>query len=138
MKFLKIISLLPFLTQIRQKCGPNCPSNVTFLATFALNFHSDLCAGFQWSMLGDSININNFNWNTVVQKSFVSGPTCAKMGSPWAKPKTKKQFFFQKYQSKITKPDDCKPYKNCLFYQSIIICFGWVINVFPFCMMLCC
>ena len=42
-KFLKIISFLPFLTQIRQKFGPKCPSNVALLITFALNFHSGVC-----------------------------------------------------------------------------------------------
>ena len=42
MKFLKIISSLPFLTQIEQKCDPKCPSDVAFLA-IALNFHSGAC-----------------------------------------------------------------------------------------------
>ena len=109
MKFLKITSFLPFLTQIWQKFGPKRSSNVTFLAMFDLNFHSGVrittnfyfkryspykiwkkplnahfftffatlgliwpkfcpkttttlifLACFQWNMLGDSININNF------------------------------------------------------------------------------
>ena len=30
----------------------------------------DFFAGFQWNMLGDSININNFNCNPVVLKIF--------------------------------------------------------------------
>ena len=42
-KLLKIISFLPSLTQIRQKFGPNHPSNVAFPAIFALNFHSSVC-----------------------------------------------------------------------------------------------
>ena len=43
MKFLKIINFLPFLTQIGQKFSPKRPSNVAFLAIFALNFHSSIC-----------------------------------------------------------------------------------------------
>ena len=60
-------------------------------------------------MLGDSMNINNFNWNPVVlkKKKLEPGPTCAKMGSLCTTPKTKNFFF-----SEITKPD-----QN-------IICFG--------------
>ena len=114
MNFLKIISFLPFLTQIKQKFGPKHPSNMAFLAILALNLNSGVCttttycfkryspckiwkkpidipvsllfskywakfcpkttptlifiAGFQWNMSGDSININNFNWNPVVKK----------------------------------------------------------------------
>ena len=30
--------------------------------------HFDFFAGFQWNMLGDSIKINNFNWNPLVLK----------------------------------------------------------------------
>ena len=40
MKFLKIISFLPFSTLIGQKFGPKRLSNVAFLAIFALNFLS--------------------------------------------------------------------------------------------------
>ena len=43
MKFLKIINFLSFLTQIGQKFCPKRPSNVAFLAIFALNFHSSIC-----------------------------------------------------------------------------------------------
>ena len=32
--------------------------------------HFEFFASFQWSMLGDSISINNFNWNPVVLKKF--------------------------------------------------------------------
>ena len=42
-KFLKIISFLPFLMQIGQKFGPKLPSNVAFLAIFGLNFYSGVC-----------------------------------------------------------------------------------------------
>ena len=42
-KFLKIISFLPFLTQIRQTFGTNTHQMQHFYAIFALNFHSDLC-----------------------------------------------------------------------------------------------
>ena len=42
-KFLKIISLLPFLTQLVQKFGPKSASNVVFLAILALNFNSSVC-----------------------------------------------------------------------------------------------
>ena len=43
MIFLKIISFLPFLTQIWQKSGPKYLSNVAFLAIFALQFHLTIC-----------------------------------------------------------------------------------------------
>ena len=58
-------------------------------------------ASFQWNML-PSININNFNWNSVVMKIllkpqkftiFLPKQICAKMGSLWATPKTKNIFF---------------------------------------------
>ena len=42
-KFLKITSFLPFLTQIGQMFGPKCPSNVACLAIFTLHFHSGVC-----------------------------------------------------------------------------------------------
>ena len=42
-KFLKIVSFLPFLTQIGQKFGSKHPSNVAFLTIFALSFHSGAC-----------------------------------------------------------------------------------------------
>ena len=50
-------------------------------------------------MLGNSINIKNFNWNTVVLKKFAKTsknnhfPTYAKKRSRWATPKTKNFFF---------------------------------------------
>ena len=34
------------------------------------HFNLFLFAGFQWNMLGDSININNFNCNPVILKIF--------------------------------------------------------------------
>ena len=120
-KFLKIISFLPFLTQIGQICSPKLPSNVAFVAIFALykfplrcmyttttfcfkryspfkiwkkpvdnncfftffhntgpnlaqilpqdHIHFDFFSGFWWNMLGNAININNFNWNPVVLKN---------------------------------------------------------------------
>ena len=42
-KFLKIISFLSFLTQIKQNFGPKHPLNVIFLAKFALNFLPGVC-----------------------------------------------------------------------------------------------
>ena len=59
--------------------------------TPTLNFF----AGLQWKILGDSININNFDWNL---NSFFA-QTCAKMGSPWTMSKTKN--FLQKWQNQI-------------------------------------
>ena len=116
----KLSVFFPFLTQIGQKFAPKRPSNVLFLAIFALNFYSGICttttfcfkmyspckiwknpidntrfftfftilgqqiwpkfypktthtlifffAGFQWNILGDSINTNDFNWNPLVLK----------------------------------------------------------------------
>ena len=45
MKFFKIISFWPFLTQIGHKFGPIWSFNlcVAFVAIFALNFHSGVC-----------------------------------------------------------------------------------------------
>ena len=66
-------------------------------------------------MLGDSVNINNFNCNPVVLKKFgktskitIFGPTRGHYGS------RPKQFFF--FFTEITKPD----HRNVLFYQNII------------------
>ena len=58
--------------------------------TPTLNFF----AGLQWKILGDSININNFDWN--LNPFFPQ--TCAKMGSPWTMSKTN---FLQKWQNQI-------------------------------------
>ena len=52
MKFLKIVSFLPFLTQIREKFGPHCPSYVVFLAIFAINFHSSICTTTTFCLKG--------------------------------------------------------------------------------------
>ena len=63
--------------------------------------------GFQWNILGDSIN-NNFNWNPVVLKKLLKplkitifDPTCAKIESPWAMPQTENNFVL----AEKTKPD---------------------------------
>ena len=54
----------------------------------------------------NSINTKKFNWNPAVLKKIAKTSSyfwpnlCAKMGSPWAMPKTKNNFFF-----KIIKPD---------------------------------
>ena len=70
-------------------------------------------------MLGDSININNYNWNPVVLKKIaktlkitIFSPTCAKMGSPWATTKRKNNFF-----AEITKPDH--KLSNTLYFIKI-------------------
>ena len=55
-----------------------------------LGLFNILLGNLGWSMLGNSFNIKNFNWNSVVLKIFFAktsknyffGPTCAKMGSP--------------------------------------------------------
>ena len=65
--------------------------------------HFDFFAGFQWNMLRDSININNFNWNLVVLKKkllkplkiTIFWPKLRKNGAPWAMPKRKKQLFLK-------------------------------------------
>ena len=70
--------------------------------------HFDFFSCFQLNMLGDSININGFNWNPVVLKKIAKtskgyhflAQLVQKMGSPWATPKTKKSVF-----AEITKPD---------------------------------
>ena len=56
-------------------------------------------AGFQWNMLGNSININNFNLNPVVLKKKLKPLKITILWSPWAMP-AKKTFF-----KEITKPD---------------------------------
>ena len=55
--------------------------------------HFDFFAGFQWNMLRDSININNFNWNLVLLKKL--WPKLHKNGASWAMPKRKKQLFLK-------------------------------------------
>ena len=82
--------------------------------------HFDFLAGFQWNMLLDSININNVNWNPEVLKKIAKTSklpffvlTCAKMGFPWATPKTKTIFLAE------VKPDH-KLSKT--FYFSKISC----------------
>ena len=62
-----------------------CPKTTSNLIFFA---------GFQWSMLGNRINIKKFNWNPLVLKKIFS-LTCAKLGPSWATSKTR-NFFFHK------------------------------------------
>ena len=63
----------------------------------------DFFAGFQWSILGDLINIKNFNWNPVVLKKFAktyknyyfSAQLVQKWGPHGPCPK-EETFFFEK------------------------------------------
>ena len=81
-----------------------------YLRIFPGHTHFVFFASFLWSMLEDSININNCNWNPVVLKKnvlkplkitfFYHYPTFTIMGSPWVMPKTK--FIF----AEITKSDN--------------------------------
>ena len=69
----------------------------------------DFFAGFQWSMLGNSINIKNFNWNPVVLKNLLRKPLkitiflpdlCKNV--PMGHIQNKKTIFY----SETTKPDN--------------------------------
>ena len=74
-------------------------------------------AVFQWSILENSINIKNFNWNPVVLKKSLLKPLkitifrpaqlVQKWGPHGPHPKQKKKFF-----SEITKPDPKSFYFN--------------------------
>ena len=58
-------------------------------------------------MLGESINIKNFNWNPVVLKKLLFfGLTCEKWGPHGPHPKQKTIFFSEitKVDSKLSKP----------------------------------
>ena len=65
-------------------------------------------AGFQWNMLGDLININNFNWNPIVLKNVAKtskklhffGSTCVRKWGP-CRPHPKQIIFLQKWQNQI-------------------------------------
>ena len=68
-----------------------------------------ILAGFQWNVLGDSININNFNCNPVILKIFLLKPLKIaifgdnlrkKKGSLWATPKPNRIFLY-KWQKQI-------------------------------------
>ena len=107
----------------------------TLFTTFELESHSphSLCFSFfWWTMLGDSINIFNFNCNPVVLKKIDKtckkkffGPTYTRKGSVWVTPKTKNYFFCRNNKSRS------KAFKNVLYYKSKYhICFGWVMNLF--------
>ena len=76
---------------------------ITFFTTLDL-IHFDLFASIQWTMLGDSIIISNFNWNPVVLKKNLLKPqkvSMCKNGVPMGHTQDKKQLFLQKYQSQL-------------------------------------
>ena len=70
-----------------------CPKDTATLRFFA---------GFQWNMLKNSIDINNFNWNLVVPKNFLLKPlnitifwsNFSKNGVSMGHNQNKKTFFF--------------------------------------------
>ena len=71
--------------------GPNWPK---FCPTRPQSF---FLAGFQRNMLGDSININNFNCNPVILKFFLLKPTLHKKGvSMMGYTQNKQKNFYQK------------------------------------------
>ena len=92
---------------------------------------------FQWNMLENSINFDNFCCNPIVLKKNVvkplkiafSGPICTTKGSAWGHAQHGKQFSFGRNNKSRS-----SAFRNFLFYQSII-CFGWVMNLFLFCVM---
>ena len=86
-------------------------------------------ANFQWNMLGDSININNFCCNPAILKNlgetfnlifffFWIGAICTTKRSAWATPKMKNNFLL----AEITKANH---QLSDTFYIKIS-CFGWV------------
>ena len=105
------------------------------LPKFCLKDHTHFMyfANFQWNMLGYSININNLCCNLVVMKKLVKslkiailfwGPTCAK-GSAWVMPKEKNYIFGILLKAKA----DYQPSETYF----VKIRFGWVMNLFLFC-----
>ena len=74
----------------------SCPKTTPNLIFFA---------GFQWSMLGNSINFKNFDWNPVVLKTSKNYYFLAQLVQNWShhgpRPKQKNNVFFQKQQNEI-------------------------------------
>ena len=87
-------------------------------------------------MLGDSINIKSLLQSSSSEKNLVKplkiaflGPVCTTKRSTWAIPKMKNNFFFFFRNNKSRS----SAFRNFSFYQNII-CFGWVMNLFLFCL----
>ena len=110
-KYEKNLLIMPVLLLFLHNIRPNLPQILSKDHTHFVFF-----AGFQWNMLGDSINTNNFNCNPVVLKFFllkplkiaIFGPNlCKKRGQYGPHPK-QTIFFF----SEMTKADHklCKTF----------------------------
>ena len=117
------ISLLFFTTLdlIWLKCFPKTTPILIFFA------------GFQWNMLGDSININNFNCTPIILKNFwplkitIFGPNLCKKGVSMDHTQNKQTFFL----TEMTKADH--KLSKTFYFIKISYFFDWVINVFLFC-----
>ena len=95
-----------------------CPKTTPNFFSFFFFFY----AGFQWNMLGNSININNFNCNPIVLKIFLlKSLKIAIFGVSMGHTQKKQRFFLQKWQKQKA---DHKLSKT-FFYQNII-CLDWV------------
>ena len=81
-KFLKIISFWPFLTQIGQNFGPKHPSNVAFLAIFTLNFHFCTTTTFCFERYSQCKIWKKTYWQCLFLYFFHNiGPNLAQIGS---------------------------------------------------------
>ena len=95
-------------------------------------------AGFQWIMLGIQLILKTlieiqWFWKYFAKTSknyYFLAQIVQKWGPHGPRPKQKTIFF-----SEITKPD---PKLSKTFYFNKMSCFGWVMNVFPYCVMLFC
>ena len=107
-------SLLIMLVSFFYNIGPN-------LAQILPQGHTNFVfafAGFQWNILGDSININNFNCIKALKVPIFGPSLCKKKGVSKGHTQNKGFFF-----SEMIKADH-KLSKTFYFYQNIT-CFGW-------------
>ena len=123
-KFLKIISFFAmfncfftFFTTLDVIWPKLCPKTTPSLVFFA---------GFQWNMLVDSININNFNWNPLVPKKFAKSSKnyhfLAQLVQKWSLrgPQPQQNIFFcrnNKPDSKLSKTFLSKCHMFWLSYE---------------------
>ena len=123
---------MPVSSGFFHKVGPNLAQNLP-LRPHPLSF----IVGFQWSMLGDSIDINNVCCNSVVLKKKIGEtlkncffqPNLHYKEVNMGHTQNEKQFYFGRNNKSRS-----LALGDFLFYQNII-CFGWVMNLFLFCVM---